>query len=105
MTTRRVNVLALVIVCLAGAAVAQEDDVHLKNWTTPAFWQPLARVQEGEPGVQMQASALGLDPITAQASLRFSFGRFNDMDDVDALMEVLPGVVEKQRQMAPAAFR
>lgn len=59
----------------------------------------------GAMGASHVLLALGLDTITAQASLRFSFGRFNVPDDVDALMKVLPGVVEKQRRMAPAALR
>ena len=59
----------------------------------------------GAIGASHVLIALGLDPITAQASLRFSFGRFNSMADVDALMDVLPDVVQRQRALAPAAMR
>lgn len=41
--------------------------------------------------------ALGIDPQTALSSLRFSFGRDNSMDDVDYVMEHLPGIVSKLR--------
>ena len=41
--------------------------------------------------------ALGLDPQTALSSLRFSFGRDNTMDDVDYVMEHLPGIVLRLR--------
>jgi hypothetical protein len=40
MTTRRVGVLALVIVCLGTVAVAQEDQVPLANWVAPPHWTP-----------------------------------------------------------------
>ncbi len=59
----------------------------------------------GALGASHVLIGIGLDPLTAQASLRFSFGRFNTEDDVDALMDVLPAVVERQRQTAGAAFR
>jgi cysteine desulfurase len=59
----------------------------------------------GAVGASHVLIALGMDPLVAQASLRFSLGRFNQPDDVDALMEVLPALVERQRQMAPAALR
>jgi cysteine desulfurase len=59
----------------------------------------------GALGASHVLIGIGLDPLTAQASLRFSFGRFNTEDDVDALMEALPSVVERQRQTAAAAFR
>ncbi|HEY3294436.1 MAG TPA: cysteine desulfurase family protein [bacterium] len=59
----------------------------------------------GAIGASHVLIALGLDPIVAQASLRFSFGRFNSMADVEALMTVLPGVVAAQRALAPAAMR
>jgi len=45
--------------------------------------------------------ALGLPPEVAHGSLRFSFGKFNEEKDVDRVMEVLPGIVEKLREMSP----
>ena len=47
----------------------------------------------------------GLDVLTAQSSLRFSFGRFNPAEDVDALMAALPSLVERQRATAPVSAR
>lgn len=37
--------------------------------------------------------AMGFDPITARGSLRITLGRFNDEQDVDALLEALPAAV------------
>jgi cysteine desulfurase len=59
----------------------------------------------GALGASHVLIALGLDPAVAQSSIRFSFGRFNTPDDVDALMSVLPGVVARQRDLAPARLR
>jgi cysteine desulfurase len=42
--------------------------------------------------------AMGLDPLTAKSSLRFSLGHTSDKDDVDRLIEVLPGVVARARR-------
>ena len=52
----------------------------------------------GALGASHVLIGIGLDPLTAQASLRFSFGRFNTADDVDAL-DGDPAV----RRRAPAA--
>jgi cysteine desulfurase len=59
----------------------------------------------GAVGASHVLLALGLDVLTAQSSLRFSFGRFNKPEDVDALMEALPSVVERQRATAPVSVR
>lgn len=45
--------------------------------------------------------AIGRSHEVAHGSLRFSFGIFNTQEDIDYVMEVLPGVVEKLRQMSP----
>lgn len=42
--------------------------------------------------------AMGVDSGTARGTLRFSLGRDSTPDDVDALLEVLPGVVERARR-------
>lgn len=42
--------------------------------------------------------AMGVDERTARSSLRFSFGRTSTMSDVDAVIEALPGVVERARR-------
>lgn len=50
-------------------------------------------------------TALGLDPDTALSSVRFSFGRDNTMDDVDYVMEHLPGVVARLREVSAITAR
>jgi cysteine desulfurase len=46
-------------------------------------------------------SAIGLRPEQARASIRFSLGRFNTKEDVDAALQILPGVVEQLRSVSP----
>lgn len=46
--------------------------------------------------------AMGLSNEQARASLRFSFGRFNTAAEVDAACEIVPAVIAKLRDMAPA---
>ena len=46
--------------------------------------------------------ALGRDPRTALGSVRFSFGRGNSMEDVDCVMERLPGIVARLREVSAA---
>jgi cysteine desulfurase len=46
-------------------------------------------------------SAIGLKPDQARASIRFSLGRFNTNDDVDAALKILPAVVEQLRVVSP----
>jgi cysteine desulfurase len=33
--------------------------------------------------------------------VRFTFGRYNDMEDVDAVAEAIAAVIEKLRQISP----
>jgi cysteine desulfurase len=46
--------------------------------------------------------AIGLSPDGARASLRFSLGRLNTADQVDALIEALAESVDRLRRVAPA---
>ena len=46
-------------------------------------------------------SAIGLTTDRARASLRFSLGRFNTEEDVDAALRILPAVVEQLRAVSP----
>jgi cysteine desulfurase len=46
-------------------------------------------------------SAIGLRPEQARSSIRFSLGRFNTDEDIDATLEVLPAVVERLRAVSP----
>jgi cysteine desulfurase len=45
--------------------------------------------------------AMGVDAATAQGSLLFSFGMQNKAEDVDRILEVLPPIVERLRNMSP----
>ena len=45
--------------------------------------------------------AIGLKHEDAHGSLRISLGKFNEAEDVDKLIEVLPPVVERLRSMSP----
>ncbi len=44
---------------------------------------------------------MGVDAATAQGSLLFTFGMQNKEEDVDRILEVLPPIVEKLRNMSP----
>jgi cysteine desulfurase len=46
--------------------------------------------------------ALGLPDRLAQGSLRLTTGSQNTDEDIETVLEVLPGVVERVRQVAPA---
>ncbi len=43
--------------------------------------------------------AMGQDPETARSSLRFSLGHSSTVDDVDALLDALPSVVDRARRV------
>ena len=45
--------------------------------------------------------AMGISREEAQGSLRFSLGAYNEMEDVDYVLETLPPIVDKLRQMSP----
>jgi len=45
--------------------------------------------------------AIGLSHEAAHGSLRLSIGDFNTEQDVDALLAVLPGIVQSLRDMSP----
>jgi len=45
--------------------------------------------------------AIGRPHDLAHGSLRFSLGRWTKKSDIDYLIEVLPGIVDKLRQMSP----
>ena len=51
-----------------------------------------------EPSYVLLAS--GLDIELAHGSIRFSFGRYNTMDDVEYVLEKLPPIIEKVRSMS-----
>jgi cysteine desulfurase len=41
--------------------------------------------------------AMGVDELAARGALRFSLGNTSTADDVEALLAVLPGVVDRAR--------
>lgn len=45
--------------------------------------------------------AMGIPPEIAHGSLRFSIGRDNTDEDIDRVLEVLPEIVKKLREMSP----
>jgi cysteine desulfurase len=50
-------------------------------------------------------SAMGVAPNVAQGSVRFGLGRSNTEEDVERLLSVLPGIVERLRAMSPLTPR
>jgi cysteine desulfurase len=46
-------------------------------------------------------TAIGLTPEQARGTIRFSLGRFNTEEDVDAALKILPAVVEQLRAVSP----
>ncbi|WP_456844368.1 cysteine desulfurase family protein [Cellulomonas sp. P5_C6] len=53
--------------------------------------------QAGVPRPSHVLLAMGVDEIAARGALRFSLGHTSTADDVDALLAVLPGVVDRAR--------
>lgn len=51
-----------------------------------------------EPSYVLLAS--GLDVELAHGSIRFSFGRYNTMEDVDYVLEVLPPIIKRLREIS-----
>ena len=56
-----------------------------------------------EPGPSHVITAMGVDPIYAQGSVRVSLGIANTEEDVELFLEFFPSVVEKLRKMSPLA--
>lgn len=46
-------------------------------------------------------TALGLCASTAQGAVRFSLGRDNTIEDVDYIIEIMPEIINRLRQMSP----
>jgi cysteine desulfurase len=45
--------------------------------------------------------AIGLTQDTGRGSLRFSIGKDNTKEEIDAVLETLPAIVEKLRKLSP----
>jgi cysteine desulfurase len=50
-------------------------------------------------------TAMGCSPARARSSLRFSLGRYTEPAEIDYLLSVLPGIIEKLRINAPLQDR
>lgn len=46
-------------------------------------------------------TAMGVDPVNTQGSVRFSLGRDNTKEDMDYCLEVLPPIIKRLRAMSP----
>jgi cysteine desulfurase len=46
-------------------------------------------------------TAIGISPDTAYGALRFTLGRYTTEEDVNFVIDTLPGIVEKLREMSP----
>ncbi len=55
----------------------------------------------GSLGPSHALLALGLSPEQAHGSLRFSLGKDSTVEDVERVLEVLPGIVKRLRAMSP----
>jgi cysteine desulfurase len=49
--------------------------------------------------------AMGISSATAQGSLVFTLGTHNTEKDVDRLLEALPPVVQRLREMSPLYYK
>ncbi|MDP2912384.1 MAG: cysteine desulfurase NifS [Candidatus Omnitrophota bacterium] len=46
-------------------------------------------------------TAMGIDPAETQGSIRFSLGRDNTKEDMDYVLDVLPPIIKRLRDMSP----
>ena len=46
--------------------------------------------------------AMGLDPVKAHGSLRFTLGKWTTEEEIDKVLEILPRIVTKLRAMSPS---
>ncbi|MDD5450138.1 MAG: cysteine desulfurase NifS [Candidatus Omnitrophica bacterium] len=46
-------------------------------------------------------TAMGIDPVKTQGSIRFSLGKDNTREDIDYVLKVLPPIIERLRKMSP----
>ena len=57
----RVRCLVMAMgVLLAGVALAQDENIPLKNWTAPPYWTPPRAAEQGVPEGRMEVSAEGM---------------------------------------------
>jgi cysteine desulfurase len=46
-------------------------------------------------------TAMGLAPERARASIRFSLGKHNSIEDIDFALSILPGTITRLRELSP----
>ena len=46
---------------------------------------------------------MGLPPDLARSSVRFSLGKYNTDEDVDFLLQHLPGIIQRLRAESPVS--
>ncbi|OQB06228.1 MAG: Cysteine desulfurase [bacterium ADurb.Bin212] len=46
-------------------------------------------------------TAIGVSPEWSHGSIRFSLGKHNTEEEIDRVIEILPGIIKKLRQMSP----
>ncbi len=46
-------------------------------------------------------TAMGIDAVRTQGSIRFSLGKVNTEEDIDYAIRVLPPIIERLRKMSP----
>ncbi len=45
--------------------------------------------------------SMGISPATAQGSIRFSLSAYNTRQEIDTVIEAIPGIIDKLRNMSP----
>jgi cysteine desulfurase len=55
----------------------------------------------GTMGMSHVLQAMDVDPLLGQSSVRFSLGRETTEEDIDYVLDVLPPIVQKLREMSP----
>jgi cysteine desulfurase len=55
----------------------------------------------GSPDPSHVLLAMGLSPLKAKSSVRFSLGIDNTAEDVDMVLEHIPGIIEQLRSISP----
>ncbi len=57
----------------------------------------------GEIAPSHVLTAMGIDPMTANTAIRFSLSRYTSGEEIDVLLDILPGIIEKLRRISPYA--
>jgi cysteine desulfurase len=89
------NTTNIVFECLEGEAMVIALDLKGASVSTGAACSSGAI----EPSHVL--TAMGLSPDRARASLRFSLGKQNTADDIDFVLQLVPEVVTRLRELSP----